>query len=204
MPQPLTPAPELRGLVLAGGRSARMGRDKAALVFGGQALLDRTVALLDGLGIACHVSIRPDQVDDVLRQRYPLLVDPVADVGPAAGLLAAHAAAPGAAWLVVACDMPRLDQALLAALVARRDPACAGTAYRNPADGLPEPLCAIYEPATLARLAGEAARDAGKPATLSPRALLAADAMLIDPPRPTALASVNSPRDLDDMAGDDR
>lgn len=193
--------PGLLGLVLAGGQSTRLGTDKAAVTVAGVPLLERTLALLDGLVESTRVAIRPEQAGDDLRRRHATLVDPPGVHGPAAGLLAAHAAAPDRAWLVVACDMPRLHRELLVALVAARDPTRAGTAYRTGPDGGPEPLCAIYEPATLARLAGMAARDPDGSGLPGPRALLGADAKLLDPPRSLDLASVNTPGDLARLAG---
>jgi molybdopterin-guanine dinucleotide biosynthesis protein A len=80
---------------------------------------------------------------------------------------------------------------MLAALVAARGTS-AGVAYRAP-DGSPEPLCAIYEPATLARLRRRI--DTGGSA--SPRdCLVDAGCLLLDAPGPMALASINTPRDL--------
>ncbi|MEO7386953.1 MAG: NTP transferase domain-containing protein [Gammaproteobacteria bacterium] len=185
----------LRGLVLAGGQSRRMGADKAAVLVEGRTLLARSVELLTPLTTSVHVAIRADQATDQLRQQFPLIID-VADVaGPAAALLAARLHDPDCAWLVLACDMPGLDPAALEALVAARDPGRGGTAWRGTGGDLPEPLCAIWEPATLVRLAA-ATREAGN-APVSPRALLAdADPLLLNPVRPAALTSVNTPADL--------
>ena len=47
---------------------------------------------------------------------------------------------------MLACDLPLLDAATLEHLLRARDPRRAATAYRSSHDGLPEPLCAIYEP----------------------------------------------------------
>lgn len=189
----MSDAAPLHGLVLAGGQSRRFGSDKAAVSVGGQALLQRTVALVTPLVRDCRVSIRAGQRDDAVRAQFPLLVDRLADGGPAAGLLAAHAESPAAAWLVVACDLPLLDAATLSALVSARQPEREATAYVS-ADGCrPEPLCAIYEPLLLARLATLAAQGGN----LSPRDLLAGgDTRLLQPERPEVLANVNRPADL--------
>lgn len=187
--------PVLRGLVLAGGRSERMGRDKAGILIEGSTLLERTAALLDGCVMSVSVSVRADQADDELRRQYPLLLDSGSGLGPANGLRAAHLSDPAAAWLVLACDMPGLDREAIEALVAARDPARAATSWRSPVNGLPEPLCAIWEPATLARLASLVAA-AGHP--VSPRALLAeSDTLLLDAPRSAALLNLNTPAELD-------
>ena len=189
------PRPQLRGLVLAGGQSRRMGTDKASVVVEGRTLLERTVALVEPLVSSVHVAIRGAQASDQLRQRFPVLVDPPDLAGPAAALVAGWLHDPASAWLVLACDMPDIDSGALQALVAARDPARGGTAWRGADADLPEPLCAIWEPATLARLAA-VARESGRPPP-SPRALLAAaDPLLLTAARPAALASVNTPADL--------
>jgi molybdopterin-guanine dinucleotide biosynthesis protein A len=185
----------MRGLVLAGGQSVRMRADKAALLIDGAPLLARSVALLEPLTRSVHVAIGPGQASDPLRQQFPVLIDVPGVQGPAAGLLAAWRHDAGAAWLVLACDMPGVSAPVLEALAVARDAGRGGTAWRQPGDGLPEPLCAIWEPATLARLAALVAQGGSRP--VSPRALLAAaDPLLLDPPRPAVLNSVNTPAEL--------
>lgn len=187
--------PLLRGLVLAGGQSVRMGEDKASLMVGGRTLLARGVELLQPLVVSVHVGIRADQATDQLRRRFAILIDPPAVAGPAAALVAACLHDPASAWLVLACDMPGVDRGSLEVLIAARDPGRGGTAWRSSDGGLPEPLCAIWEPATLARLAAVAGEAGNAP--LSPRAMLAAaDPLLLNPARPAALSSVNTPADL--------
>lgn len=189
--------PPLRGLVLAGGRSERLGRDKAAVEVDGTTLLERAVAALAAVTGDVRVAVRADQLADRLRGRFRLLEDAGQGIGPAAGILAAHAADPGSAWLVLACDMPFAGPAELRALVAARDPARPATAFRAAADGLPEPLCALYEPATLAAFRRHVAAG-GNP---SPRGWLAAAyPLLLDAPAPDALDSINTPEDLEHLA----
>ena len=136
------------GLVLAGGRSKRMQRDKAALDYGGRPQLLATWELVTAMTERAFVSVRTDQRDEPLRASLPQIVDAVDAEGPIAGILSALDAHPDRAWLVVACDLPRLDRATLGRLFAERDPSQLATAYRSAYDGLPEPLCAIYEPAS--------------------------------------------------------
>jgi molybdopterin-guanine dinucleotide biosynthesis protein A len=180
--------PPLRGLVLAGGRSTRMGRDKATLSYHGRTQLEVGLDLLRGLGIAGWVSVRPDQTADPARVSHPQIVDGPQGVGPIAGILAALRAEPGAAWLVLACDLPYLDAATVRTLIAARDPTRVATAFRSGRDGLPEPLCAIWEPQSGALLARHVA-DGGR----CPRKfLIAHDTHLIDLPRSDALDNINS------------
>jgi molybdopterin-guanine dinucleotide biosynthesis protein A len=183
----------LFGLVLAGGRSSRMGRDKAALQFDGRAQLARAFALLSPLTARCFVSVRADQRNDPLRSAYPQILD-LADGprGPVAGIGAAQLAHPGAAWLVLACDLPLLDAATLQHLIASRDPACQATAYRNSRDGLPEPLCAIWEPASAGPLAAFLSGGGNCPRQF----LLHSATLLLNQPRASSLDNVNTPAEL--------
>jgi molybdopterin-guanine dinucleotide biosynthesis protein A len=182
----------LYGLVLAGGRSSRMGRDKAALEYRGRSQLERAVDLLSPLVSKIYISVRRDQQNDPLRARHNQIVDAGDAEGPAAGIRAAQQTHPEAAWLVVACDLPHLDTPSLQRLITRRDPARMATAYRSRHDGLPEPLCAIYEPAAGPAL--QAFLAAGKNC---PRKLLInSDTLLLDLPHPEALDNVNTPEEL--------
>jgi len=187
-------APTLYGLVLTGGRSRRFGADKAALRIGGDSLLQRTVELLAAVTGRVYVSARSDQAGDALRAAYPMISDAEPGQGPAGGLLAAHGQHAEVAWLVAACDMPGLDEATLRILVKLRNARKAATAFRSPVDGKVEPLCAIYEPATLARLSQRATAGMG----LSPRDLLGdSDVEYVEISDPAALTNVNAPTDLE-------
>ena len=145
--------PPLHGLLLSGGRSMRMGRDKALLDAAGVPQLLATFGLLERHVERCFVSLRADQGEEPVRASLPGIIDQAEGIGPAAGLLAAHQVHPAAAWLVVACDLPRLQDSTLSALIAGRDRRHAAVAYASARDGLPEPLCALWEPAALAALA---------------------------------------------------
>jgi molybdopterin-guanine dinucleotide biosynthesis protein A len=134
------------------------------------------------------VSVREEQVEDEVRSRFPQIVDRLRDKGPIAGIAAAQAEVPDAAWLVVACDLPFLSRATLEHLLAARDRARYATAYRSAHDGLPEPLCAIYEP--VSRLAVSDYVASGKHC---PRKFLGqADVHLLDQPDPRSLDNVNT------------
>lgn len=156
-------------------------------------MLAHATGLLQPVVEQFFVSVRSDQLDDRLRGAYPLIVDDQADLGPAGGLLAAHRRFDDVAWIVVAVDMPGLDAPTIRDLVESRNARRAATAYRSPIDGCVEPLCAIYEPATLARFAQQAA--AGH--DLSPRRLLSdSDVEFVALTREGALANINTPADL--------
>jgi molybdopterin-guanine dinucleotide biosynthesis protein A len=184
------PAP-LYGLVLAGGESRRMGRDKALLDYHGRPQVEWAWHTLSRHGERVFVSVRAEHAADGVRSALPRIVDGSLGSGPIAGIAAAQAAHPEVAWLVVACDLPFLSDATLAHLVERRG-ASPVTAYRSAHDGLPEPLCAIYEPATR-----QAIVDFIGTGKHCPRKyILGAAVPLVDLPEATALDNVNTPEEL--------
>jgi molybdopterin-guanine dinucleotide biosynthesis protein A len=159
------------GVVLAGGRSRRMGTDKALLRWQGRTWLDRARRLLREAGAERVIVLgRPEAADG--------LADPVPGGGPAvnlAGLMARLA--PGTRLLVVPVDMPALDAAVLADLAGR------------PAGGTPRG-CVL--PAVVI-VPGAPVRPAGD----SLRALWAALALpAIDLPAGAVPGNVNTPADL--------
>jgi molybdenum cofactor guanylyltransferase len=181
----------LHGLVLAGGRSKRMQRDKAALAYAGRTQLERAMELLQPHVAHAFVSVREDQVGDPVRARFPQIVDTGVGVGPIAGIIAAQTRHPHVAWLVLACDLPFLDSETLEHLVRSRQPDRQATAYRSSYDGLPEPLCAIYEPSSVSAIATYVASGHECPRKF----LSQADVALLQPLDPHALDNVNTPKE---------
>jgi molybdenum cofactor guanylyltransferase len=135
-----------------------MQTDKAALAYRGRAQLVEAMRLVAPLVARAFVSVRNDQVDEPLRAGFAQIIDRPGSVGPTAGIMAAQEQFSDVAWLVLACDLPFLDAATLEHLLSARDPARDATAYLSSHDGLPEPLCAIYEPGSRQKLAAYLAR----------------------------------------------
>lgn len=184
----------LFGLVLAGGKSRRMGFDKALLQRGGQSQLGYLASLLERCTDRVFVSARPDQQDDPERARYATIADRYEGIGPIAGILSAMDAYPDADWLVVACDLPNIDPQTLEYLVAERSTDQPFTAYISTHDGLPEPLCAIYAAGSDAVL-----RRYVDDGVVCPRKILIkSDTALLEQPNPAALDNINTPDDLAD------
>ena len=184
----------LWGMVLAGGRSRRMGADKAALTKDGKTQLERTHDLLSAQLERVYVSAREDQADDRHRSRYPLIVDGDfgAAKGPIVGILSAMSEYPQVDWLVVACDLPNLDSDTIRNLIDSHNRSDAFTAYRSSYDGLPEPLCAIYSRESVKVIRAFVADD-----VLCPRKMMIrAEARLLPQLQPASLDNVNTPDDL--------
>jgi molybdopterin-guanine dinucleotide biosynthesis protein A len=182
---PLAP---LFGLVLAGGASTRMGRDKAALAYHGRTQLEWTFDLVAEHCTAAFVSVRPDQRDEPTRAKFPQVVDLQPGIGPIAGISAALQQHPKAAWLVVACDLPFVTRHVLTDLIEHRDPGSLATAYRSAHDGLPEPLCAIWEPAAREPLLRYIEQDKRCPRKF----LMSSNVHLLDLPDARALDNINT------------
>ena len=180
------------GLVLAGGKSRRMGHDKALLVRDGQSQLSRAVELLDEHVDRVFVSTREDQSTDAERRRFERVVDRYDDMGPLAGILSAMDFNPHVNWLVMACDLPNVDTTTLATLIENFSAEHPATAYRSSTDDLPEPLCAIYRPESRRVIERFVAKGVHCPRKI----LINSDTRLLTQPNPTALHNVNAPEDL--------
>lgn len=180
------------GLVLAGGESRRMGHDKALLVRDGHSQLAHIAALLDRITDRVYVSSRKEQQDDPERSRFENIVDRYEGIGPIAGILSAMDTHPNADWLVVACDLPNIDERTLSYLIENSNPEHAFTAFKSSYDGLPEPLCALY------RFGSEAIiRQFIENGIVCPRKILIrSDTALLEQPDPLALDNINTPDDL--------
>lgn len=182
----------LYGLVLAGGESRRMGRDKALLRHGGLSQIARMAALLGDVTETVFVSTRADQKAEPERSRFPQIIDRYEGMGPVAGILSAMDEHPDVDWLVVACDLPNVDARTLAVLVERRSGRRPFTAFISSHDGLPEPLCALYRAGSDGIIRGFV--DQG---IVCPRKMLIrSDTELLEQPDPAALDNVNTPEDL--------
>ena len=182
------------GLVLSGGKSKRMGQDKALLERSGKSQLAFIVDLLGTHVDRVFVSTREDQKDEPERASYDLVVDHYDDMGPLAGILSAMDDHPDADWLVVACDLPNISDSTIKHLLDNRSSAHPFSAYLSSHDGLPEPLCAIY-------LAGSATliRSFADDGMRCPRKILIrSDTHLLEQLDPASLDNVNTPKDLQD------
>jgi len=186
--------PPLYGLLLSGGASQRMRQDKAALPYQGEPQLRRAWRLLEAVTERAFLSVRDQQRDDPLRAGLPQIVDSYDAIGPAAGILSAQDRFPEAAWLVLACDLPLLDEATLRQLIDARDSSANATVFASRHDGLPEPLCAIWEPSSHALL-----KQRYEDGSYCPRKALIQSRIVLLPAPGEALDNVNTPEERDEM-----
>ncbi len=149
---------ELLGVVFCGGKSRRMGMDKALLkIRPGVKQLDYQLGLLEPFCSRLAASVGSASNEERI---LPTGVAPIFDLaeveGPMSGLIAALREAAGLPVLAVACDMPFLEPAHLVQLLNRRDARALATSFLA-SDGMPDPMCSVYEPASLPVLEGLAA-----------------------------------------------
>lgn len=137
------------GLVLAGGRSERMGEDKGRLDAGGESLAARAARTLRAAGLEVALADRGRR----LIADLPSLEDGAGE-GPIAGLLGGAVAFPARSLLALACDLPEVPAALLVEIGKPSGFDWVVPRWR----GRLEPLCALYRPPALAALAALAER----------------------------------------------
>lgn len=109
---------DITGVLLAGGKSRRMGEDKRYLVVGEQTLLERGLAVLRSIFQEVLVVIAQDS--PVLDVETRIVRDLVPDCGSLGGLYTGLTEATTPYVFVVACDMPFLDQAVISQFTSRR------------------------------------------------------------------------------------
>jgi molybdenum cofactor guanylyltransferase len=159
----------LTGIILAGGRSARFGSDKAWAQLRGRALLDWVSAAVAEVCDEIIVVKALGQELPATGARLATVEDFVEGTGPVAGMVAGLRAVSTEYAFAVSCDAPLLQPAVIRLLVER----AAGRDGALPeADGAAQPLVAVYRVATVLP-ALEAAFAAGERRLL--RALLPLD-----------------------------
>jgi molybdopterin-guanine dinucleotide biosynthesis protein A len=128
------------GFVLTGGRSSRMGRDKALLPFDGSTLVERIAARVRAAAGSVTLVGPPDRYG---RLGLPVAADLIEDCGPLGGVYTALKIS-SAPWnLIVACDMPAVTSGFLAGLLEAARDADAECFVPATGSGL-HPLCAVY------------------------------------------------------------
>lgn len=179
-------------LILAGGKSRRMGRDKALIERpDGTRQLDHIVALARTISDELIVSTNDPSI-------VPADISHLPDLNPGDGPLGAlasfHARHPGDPVMLIGCDQFLLDELTLRELIDQRDTTTMATGYANRLDHRPEPLCAIYESSALAKV--QEKLDANDYCarhfleSLSPKVLKLT--------HPAAIDNANTPADLDE------
>jgi molybdopterin-guanine dinucleotide biosynthesis protein A len=185
--------PILNGLVLAGGKSTRMGYDKGAVNWYGKEQRYHMADLLKKDCAEVYISCRDAEQQKEINAEYLSLPDTFTGLGPYGAILSAFREQPDRAWLIIACDLPLVDANVLQHLIDNRNTATIATAYQSDYKDFPEPLITIYEPKIYPTLLQYLAQGYSCPR----KVLINSDITLLQSPEPDALANVNTPEELD-------
>jgi molybdopterin-guanine dinucleotide biosynthesis protein A len=182
--------PKLNGLVLMGGKSTRMGKDKGMLDYHGKPQREYVYDLLSGFCEEVYYSGRAEQF---AKENTNKIEDRFVNLGPMGGILSAMMSQPELAWLVVACDLPFIDKNTLGFLIQNRNPAKIATAFLDSQEQFPEPLVAIWEPKSYLTLYQFLSQGYSCPR----KVLINSEIHLIKVPDNKALTNANEPKDYE-------
>jgi molybdopterin-guanine dinucleotide biosynthesis protein A len=146
----------MTGVILCGGQSTRMHKDKGLLMAGRITWAEKMALLLQPICDNLVISINPKQHDyQSILGHYTLVKDDASlnIYGPLHGLLSVHQQFPGEDIFLLACDMQQMQAEVLDALAEkyRANPDYEAWVFLEP-DGSPEPLAAIYSAKSLASM----------------------------------------------------
>jgi len=144
----------IRGVVLCGGESKRMGSDKGLLSGGDHNWAQHAFSKLEALNVPVHISINKTQVRayHCFFGAHLLIIDRVVAKGPLAGLLSVHLSYPDDDLLVLACDMIEMDTEALTLLKHHTVEFPGFDYYLYALEEFLEPLCAVYTSASLKKI----------------------------------------------------
>ena len=177
--------PIIKGLILSGGLSSRMGTEKRLLNYHGKTQEQYLYELMKPFCDEVFVSINENQ-----QTTLPAIQDvPEINVkSPIVGIFSAFQQFPDSAWLVIACDMPLVNHETITFLLENRNAEKYATAFENPEEHFPEPLLTIFEPRFYQPL--QEFLKQGKKATM--RLLQSLDIALLQVPDIQMLKNINT------------
>lgn len=130
----------IKGLVLIGGKSTRMGTDKSQLDYHGKPQKEFVKELLEANGIETFYSVSKDEGNS------KEISDVFSNVGPLGGICSAFQKDSHSAWFVLATDLPFVNDSLIKLVLEKRNPSKMATTVKGMNKDSLEPLIAIYEP----------------------------------------------------------
>ena len=136
----------LIGLVLCGGKSERMGRDKAFITYQNSPQYAHVADMLQPFCDEVYISCNAQQKVEI-SQHYKCIEDNATfkNAGPLTGVLSAFKLMPQQSLMVIGCDYPNLSYAEIRALLDAREPNIDVVCFKNTDTNFEEPLLAIYE-----------------------------------------------------------
>ena len=188
--------PGINGLVLSGGESSRMKKDKGNLAYHGTSQREHLYHLLHKRCEKTFISCNAMQAN-LLADQFPLIQDTFLQLGPLGGILSAFQANPTVAWLSIACDLPFLSEDTIQYLIGHRNPSKLATAFLDPSGAFPEPLITIWEPKSYAVMLQFLALGYSCPR----KVLINSDIELLTAPEVNEFVNVNNPAEYQEAVG---
>ena len=136
----------VKGLVLVGGKSTRMGQDKSELDYFGKPQKEVAKELLESESLETFYSVQNSS------EKEDEISDKFLNLGPFGGICSAFQKDPNAAWFVLATDVPFVNEEIIKLVLKHRNPSKVATAIKGSEKEFPEPLITIYEPKAYAIL----------------------------------------------------
>ncbi|MEN8137956.1 MAG: molybdenum cofactor guanylyltransferase [Bacteroidota bacterium] len=134
---------DIIAVVMAGGRSKRMGHDKGLIEYKNKAQRYHMADLLKSIFNEVVISV-PYDFNIPENSPYKYVKDLVEDMGPLGGLYSLYKTYPDKSFLIIATDMPEVKKEHITRLLENRDKSLYISCYKN-SKGFVEPLFAIWE-----------------------------------------------------------
>jgi molybdopterin-guanine dinucleotide biosynthesis protein A len=130
----------VKGLILVGGKSTRMGQDKSELNYFGKPQKEFAKELLENNTLETYYSVQNSS------ENNQEIHDTFLNLGPFGGICSAFQKDPNSAWFVLATDVPFVNDKIIQLVLKHRNPSKVATAIKGIGKEFVEPLITIYEP----------------------------------------------------------
>ncbi|WP_372792731.1 NTP transferase domain-containing protein [Lutibacter sp.] len=177
----------IQGLVLAGGKSTRMGIDKGTLNFYGKNQRDVAIELLEKNKLKTFLSVRDEQEIEIENK----ITDKFVGLGPFGAICSAFQENPDVAWLVIATDLPFVNDEVIQLLLKHRNPSKVATAIKGKNQQFLEPLITVWEPKSYTLLLNYLAQGYSCPRKI----LLNSDVEIVEI-EDSFIRNINTPEDF--------
>ncbi len=181
------------GLILTGGESTRMKQNKSLIVYHEEAQWLHLYHLLQSKCAETFISCTKKNAQ--LFQEKPIITDTLTGYGPLSGILSALLKFKNKAILVLACDLPLLNEETINQLINERDPTKMATTFLNPDSTFLEPLITIYEPKALQIMLSMLAQGYTCPRKM----LMQNEVKILNPLAAHTLQNINHPKERDQL-----
>ena len=139
---------KITGIILAGGKSTRMGSNKAFLKLGGKTLLNRSIEIIEDI---CDQVIISSNIP--IESKYQVVKDEINEIGPLGGMISSLRFSNNSQNVVISCDLPFITSEVINTMIKEHKTLITVPTIDNKNI---EPLCAVYNKEILLHLEKEA------------------------------------------------